>query len=142
MAASNINFEVMLPKPPIQLVTLLDFPAILWQRQLVTLLQYAAQILKLGVRRSCAYELCMEMQPHDQCYTFLLNSLHPWHPIPMKCQLYLDQLSLLLGRCRQCSGNYEARGARGGKYEARIEIFCILAAIDRFSWISRKAESR
>ncbi len=32
------------------------------------------------------YELCMEMQPHDQCYTFFLNSLHPWHPIPMKCQ--------------------------------------------------------
>jgi hypothetical protein len=42
MAASNINFEVSLPKPPIQLVMLLDFPAITWQRQLVTLLQYAA----------------------------------------------------------------------------------------------------
>ncbi len=48
----------------------------------------------------------------------------------------------LLGRCRHCSGNYEARGASGGKYEARIVIFRILATVDRFSWISRKAESR
>ncbi len=47
----------------------------------------------------------------------------------------------VLGRCRHCSGNYEARGASGGKYEARIVIFCILAAVDRFSRISRKAES-
>ncbi len=28
------------------------------------------------------------------------------------------------------------------KYKARIAIFCILAAIDRFSWISWKVESR
>jgi hypothetical protein len=48
----------------------------------------------------------------------------------------------LLGRCRHCSKNYETRGASGGKYEARIVIFCILAAIDRFSRISWKAESR
>jgi hypothetical protein len=48
----------------------------------------------------------------------------------------------VLGRYRQCSGNYEARGASGGKYEAQIVIFCILAAIDRFSRISWKAESR
>ncbi len=27
------------------------------------------------------------------------------------------------------------------KYKARIAIFCILAAIDRFSWISWKVES-
>jgi hypothetical protein len=27
------------------------------------------------------------------------------------------------------------------EYEARIAIFCILAAIDRFSWISWKVES-
>ncbi len=48
----------------------------------------------------------------------------------------------VLGRWRHCSGNYKARGASGGKYEARIVIFHILAAIDRFSWISWKAESR
>ncbi len=40
------------------------------------------------------------------------------------------------------SGNYEARGASGGKYEAQIVIFCILAAVNRFSPISWKAESR
>ncbi len=48
----------------------------------------------------------------------------------------------VLGRCRHCSGNYEARGASGGKYEAWVAIFCILAAVDRFSWISCKGESR
>ncbi len=37
------------------------------------------------------------------------------------------------------SGNYEARGASGKKYEARIAKFRILLAINRFSWISRKA---
>jgi hypothetical protein len=47
----------------------------------------------------------------------------------------------VLGRCRHCSGNYKARGASGGKYEAQIVIFCILAPVDssRISW---KAESR
>jgi hypothetical protein len=39
------------------------------------------------------------------------------------------------------SGNHEARGASGEKYKARIAIFCILLAINRFSQISRKAES-
>ncbi len=39
------------------------------------------------------------------------------------------------------SGNYEARGASGGKYEAQIVIFRILAAVNRFSCISWKAES-
>ncbi len=37
------------------------------------------------------------------------------------------------------SGNYKARGASGGKYQAQIVIFCILAAVNRFSRISRKA---
>jgi hypothetical protein len=46
------------------------------------------------------------------------------------------------GRCRHCSGNYEAWGASGGKYKAQIAIFWILAAVDRFSRISRKVESR
>jgi hypothetical protein len=40
------------------------------------------------------------------------------------------------------SGNYEARGASGGKYKARMVIFRILLAINRFSWISWKVESR
>ncbi len=35
---------------------------------------------------------------------------------------------------RGASGNYEARGASGRKYEARMVIFCILAAVNRFSW--------
>jgi hypothetical protein len=40
------------------------------------------------------------------------------------------------------SGNYEAPGASGTKYEAQIAIFRILLAINRFSRISQKAESR
>ncbi len=47
----------------------------------------------------------------------------------------------VLGRCRHCSGNYKARGASRGKYKAWIVIFRILAAVDRFSQISWKAES-
>jgi hypothetical protein len=39
------------------------------------------------------------------------------------------------------SGNYEAWGASGTKYKAGIVIFRIFAAVNRFSWISRKAES-
>ncbi len=45
-------------------------------------------------------------------------------------------------KARGASGNYEARGASDGKYEARMVIFRILAAVNRFSWISRKEESR
>ncbi len=40
------------------------------------------------------------------------------------------------------SGDYEARGASGGNYEARMVIFRILAAVNRFSRISWKEESR
>ncbi len=47
----------------------------------------------------------------------------------------------LCGEWRLVSGNYEARGASGGKYEAQIVIFCILAAVNSFFLISRKAES-
>jgi hypothetical protein len=43
---------------------------------------------------------------------------------------------------RGASGDYNAWGASGGKYEAWMEIFCILAAVNIFSWISRKEESR
>ncbi len=45
-------------------------------------------------------------------------------------------------KAQAASGNYEARGASGRKYEARMVIFCILAAVNRFSQISRKEESR
>ncbi len=50
-------------------------------------------------------------------------------------------LARLCGEWQLVSGNYEARGASGGKYKAKIVIFCILAAVNRFSQISRKAES-
>ncbi len=45
-------------------------------------------------------------------------------------------------KAQGASGNYEARGVSGGKYEARMVIFRILAAVNRFSWISWKEESR
>ncbi len=45
-------------------------------------------------------------------------------------------------KARGASGDYEAWGASGGKYEAQMVIFCIPAAVDRFSWISLKEESR
>ena len=48
-------------------------------------------------------------------------------------------LARLCGEWRLVSENYEARS---GKYKAWIAIFRILAAIDRFSRISRKMESR
>ncbi len=45
-------------------------------------------------------------------------------------------------KARGASGDYEARGASGRKYEAQMVIFGILAAVNRFSRISRKEESR
>ena len=44
-------------------------------------------------------------------------------------------------KAQGASGDYKAWGASGGNYEARMEIFRILAAVNRFSWISRKEES-
>jgi hypothetical protein len=49
---------------------------------------------------------------------------------------------LVSGNYELVTGNYEARGATGGKYKAQIVIFRILAAVNRFSHISWKAESR
>jgi hypothetical protein len=49
-------------------------------------------------------------------------------------------LARLCGEWRLVSRNYKARGASGGKYKAPIAIFCILAAVNRFSWISWRAE--
>jgi hypothetical protein len=45
-------------------------------------------------------------------------------------------LGRLCGEWRLVSRNYKARGASGGKYEAQIVIFCILAAVNRFSHFS------
>jgi hypothetical protein len=45
-------------------------------------------------------------------------------------------------KAQGASGNYKAWGASGGKYKARMVIFCILAAVNRFSWITWKEESR
>jgi hypothetical protein len=42
-------------------------------------------------------------------------------------------LARLCGEWRLVSGNYEARGVSGRKYEAQIVIFCILADVNRFS---------
>ncbi len=39
------------------------------------------------------------------------------------------------------SGNYEGQGASGEKYEAQIAIFCILLAINRFSWFSHRRKA-
>jgi hypothetical protein len=50
-------------------------------------------------------------------------------------------LARLCGEWQLVSGNDEARGASGGKYETQIVIFHILAAVNRFSQISWKAES-
>jgi hypothetical protein len=50
-------------------------------------------------------------------------------------------LARLCGERQLVSRNYEAWGASGGKYEAQIVIFRILAAVNRFSRISWKAES-
>ena len=49
---------------------------------------------------------------------------------------------LVSGNSELVSKNYEAWGASGGKYEAQLVIFRILAAVKRFSCISWKAESR
>jgi hypothetical protein len=51
-------------------------------------------------------------------------------------------LARLFGEWGLVSGNYEARGASGGKYEVQIVIFRILCAVNRFSWIFWKTESR
>ena len=40
-----------------------------------------------------------------------------------------------------CSRNYEAWGASGSKYKARIVIFCILAAVDRFLGFLKKRKA-
>ncbi len=79
------------------------------------------------------------------CLMFVLRILNCCHNSGMMSFITIPfQLPSIKcwGRCRHCSGNYEAQGASGGKYEARIVIFRILAAVDRFSWIAWKVESR
>ncbi len=41
-------------------------------------------------------------------------------------------LARLCGEWQLVSRNYKAWGASGGKYEAQIVIFCILAPVNRF----------
>ncbi len=69
----------------------------------------------------------------------------PAEDVNMRVSVHENNSSLTLARlCGEwqlVSRNYKARGASGGKYEARIAIFHILAAINRFSLISQKAES-
>jgi hypothetical protein len=50
-------------------------------------------------------------------------------------------LARLCDEWQLVSGNYQAWGASGGKHEAQKVIFRILAAVNRFSMISWKAES-
>ncbi len=50
-------------------------------------------------------------------------------------------LARLCGDWRLVSRNYKARGASGRKYKDQIVIFRILAAVNRFSRISWKAEN-
>ncbi len=50
-------------------------------------------------------------------------------------------LARLCDEWQLVSGNYKAQGASGGKYEAQIVIFRILAAVNRFSRNSWKSES-
>jgi hypothetical protein len=68
-----------------------------------------------------------------------------------QCKLNLIVSGLILKKNEElcvvyCSGYYKARRASwrasGKIYEAQIVIFCILLAVNRFSWISRKVESR
>ncbi len=78
----------------------------------------------------------------------------PFHPLSMPADCPIAYWM----RCRHCSnyeaqgasgnykawgvsGDYKAWGASGGKYKARMVIFCLLAAVKRFSWISPKEES-
>ena len=58
----------------------------------------------------------------------------------MHCWEHRCTTGVCWGRCRHFSRNYKAQRASGWKYEARITIFCILAAVDRFSRISWKVE--
>ncbi len=62
---------------------------------------------------------------------------------PARTDLALKLLTLarLCGEWQLVSRNYKAWGASGGKYKAQIVIFRILAAVNKFSRISRKAES-
>ncbi len=78
-------------------------------------------------------------------------SLHyynsPWMPaVDIGLVHHSTYMSLtharLCGEWRLVSGNYEARGASGGKYEAQIVIFCTLDAVKRFSRNSWTAESQ
>jgi hypothetical protein len=81
-------------------------------------------------------------------YEFMLFDQLIWHAIGAKCWVQCTHCSNYKARGASgnykawgASGDYKARGASGRKYEARMVIFCILAAVNKFSWISWKEES-
>jgi hypothetical protein len=82
------------------------------------------------------------------CWDFVLTCRYRFSgkPISTYIPLLLARLcgewQLVNGIYELVSGNYKARGVSGGKYEAQIVIFCILATINRFSCICWKAVSR
>ncbi len=73
-----------------------------------------------------------------------------WSHFILLCSFYVNINSKLnwyhYNIVGYCSGYYKAQRASwrasGKKYEAQIVIFHILLAVNRFSWISRKVESR
>ncbi len=110
-----------------------------------------------------------QRQPKTQTKQANKHWMHTvYHPLDKQSSTYMQRQATCWVRCTHCrdyeaqgeSSNYEARGANGsykawgasedykaqgasgGKYEARMVIFCILAAVNRFSRISWKAESR
>ncbi len=84
------------------------------------------------------------MHPHRANHIFV--DMFSGKPISTYMSLTLATLCgewrLVSGNYELVTRNYEARGPSGRKYEAQIVIFRILAAVNRFSRISRKAESR
>ncbi len=90
-------------------------------------------------------------KPVHACFMVLLQRKIFWYTAQTCLMLLLKHLhqnrasiifQIAVG---YCSGYYEARSASGRvsakKYKAQIVIFCILLTVNRFSWISWKAES-
>jgi hypothetical protein len=67
-----------------------------------------------------------------------------WRLVSKNYEAWSGKYEVRISDLRILAADYFYRGISRFrlKYEARIAIFCILAAIDRFSRISRKVESR
>ncbi len=85
--------------------------------------------------RSRPMSHCGSVLRLPKMYQYILGE--KWDTLAMSLTL-----ARLCGEWRLVSWNYKAWGVSGRKYEDQIVIFCILAAINRFSQISWKAESR